>query len=118
MTRIAVLVLALAFVARFAIAADQAYVQGISDLPLMPGLTEVPGAGTVFDKPGGRIVQAYATGNGMDANAVRRFYADTLPGLGWHRETESAFVREHERLRLTVAEDKGTLTVRFDVAPR
>src|SRR3546814_11270477 len=35
--------------------AGSGYVAGIPDLPLMPGLKELPDSGLVFDKPGGRI---------------------------------------------------------------
>ncbi len=39
-----------------------AYLAAVADLPLMPGLAEVPEAGLVFDQPSGRIVEAYAQG--------------------------------------------------------
>ncbi len=35
-----------------------AFRAGVADLPLMPGLAEVPDSGMVFDKPAGRIVEA------------------------------------------------------------
>ena len=47
-----------------------AFVAGIEDLPLMGGLIEDVDAGLVFDKPEGRIVEAYATGE-VSAAAVR-----------------------------------------------
>jgi hypothetical protein len=59
-----------------------AFVDGIDDLPLMPGLSPVTEEGLVFDKPGGRIVHAVARGTVTPA-AVRQFYADTAPQLGW-----------------------------------
>jgi hypothetical protein len=43
-------------------AAENAFVDGIDDLPLMPGLVGVGDQSVVFDKPDGRIVQAVATG--------------------------------------------------------
>jgi hypothetical protein len=98
--------------------ADTTFVAGVDDLPLMPGLTEVPGAGTVFDKPGGRIVEAYATGRGIDVEQVTRFYVASLPQLGWQHRGNLLFERAKERLQLTLNEDAGTLTVRFDLAPR
>ena len=39
-----------------------AYLTAIADLPLLPGLAEVPEAGWVFDQPSGRIIEAYAKG--------------------------------------------------------
>ncbi|HEY9548625.1 MAG TPA: hypothetical protein VIR45_03910 [Kiloniellaceae bacterium] len=49
--------------------AGRGYVAGIPDLPLMPGLKELPDSGLVFDKPGGRIVEAFARGD-VTAQAV------------------------------------------------
>ena len=97
--------------------ADNAFVAGISDLPLMPGLTEVAGTSTVFDKPSGRIVEAYATGKGTIEDLVK-FYTATLPQLGWHRTGDLYFERGKEQLLLTPVEDEGRLTVRFNLSPR
>lgn len=92
------------------------YFDQMTDLPLMPGLREVPGAGVTFDKPGGRIVEAFAHGAVARA-AVRRFYRETLPQLGWDRERRDAFVREGERLSLDYLGRDGDLTVRYTLAP-
>jgi hypothetical protein len=86
------------------------------DLPLAPGLAEVAGAGLTFDSPAGRIVEAYARGN-ADAAQVLRFYAGTLPQLGWTRETDTRFRREAEVLRLDAAPEGGALLVHFTLSP-
>jgi hypothetical protein len=99
-----------------ALAAD-AFLKAAADLPLMPGLAEVEGAGVLFDKPDGRIVEAYAFGE-VAAAAVRRFYAETLPQLGWRARGGMNFEREGERLTLTLGGRDGALTVRFDIVPR
>jgi hypothetical protein len=96
--------------------ADGTFVAGISDLPLMPGLTEIAGTSTVFDKPSGRIVEAYATGKGSIADLVK-FYVATLPQLGWKRTGDLYFERDKEQLLLTPMESEGTLTVRFNLSP-
>src|SRR5689334_6805677 len=62
--------------------AEPQFVAGIGDLPLMPGLSPVPEQDVVFDKPAGRIVQAVARGPVKPAD-VSRFYAETVPQLGW-----------------------------------
>ncbi|MHA1113545.1 MAG: hypothetical protein ACTSRY_03445, partial [Alphaproteobacteria bacterium] len=63
-------------------AGDAGFVAGLEDVPLMPGLLEVAGAGFAFDKPSGRIAEAQAEGP-FDADTVRAFYAATLLQLGW-----------------------------------
>jgi hypothetical protein len=95
----------------------QRFVGGLDELPLAPGLEESPGA-VVFDKPGGRIVEADATGAAGDADAVRRFYRSVLPAFGWAAAGDLDFVRGEEALRIEIAERNGTLNVHFSVSPR
>lgn len=113
------------------------FVAGISDLPLMEGLSARPEAGFVFDKPDGRIVEAVAVGE-VSAPDVADFYGQVLSQLGWTRDaaggrpaTDGApsadgagyrehlyFVREGERLGVSIADQEGRVTVRFSLVPR
>lgn len=92
------------------------FVAGVADLPLMPGLAEMPDRGLIFDKPGGRIVEAYAAGT-VTRDAVASFYDTTLPQLGWQRDG-GGYLREGERLELTLTEASGLVTVQFRVFPQ
>ena len=98
-------------------APGSAYVAGIPDLPLMPGLKELPESGLVFDKPGGRIVEAFAEG-AMTLQSVVAFYDETLPQLGWQREAPGAYLREGERLKLDLSQDARGITVHFRLFPQ
>ncbi len=93
-----------------------AFVAGVEDLPLMPGLAEVRDAGVVFDKPGGRIVESYAEG-AVSRTEVIGFYRQTLPQLGWHALGDTAFRREGERLEIVLLGGDGDLVVRFTLQP-
>jgi hypothetical protein len=100
--------------------AGGAFVEGIDDLPLMPGLVGVADQSLVFDKPDGRIVQAVAAGRVL-ASAVRSFYADTAPQLGWKSAGEGRFTRDGESLRIEMIDagaPGGALTVRFLINPQ
>ncbi len=119
--------LALALLAAWAVlapvhpAADDGFVQGVEDLPLMAGLQPVPEANLVFDSPAGRIVVAFAAG-AVSRAEVLRFYGDTLPQLGWKpddvSDASAVFRREGEELRLALVEaEGGPLTVQFTLAP-
>ncbi len=106
--------------ALMALAAAPALAEGFlgvyEDLPLAPGLTEAAGAGVAFDSPSGRIVEAYAHGP-VKAAEVLKFYAATLPQLGWRRESDTLYRREAEVLRLDPASKGGVLTLRFAISP-
>ena len=95
----------------------EGFLSAIPDLPLMPGLVELAERGVVFDKAGGRIVEAYAQGEVAGA-AVRRFYGDTLPQLGWQASPAGSFLREGEKLEVAVLSEGGGTLVRFTLKPR
>ena len=118
---------ALALAPAAAPAAENAFLAGVEDLPLMPGLAEIADAATVFDAPQGRIVESYAAGT-VAAAEIRSFYAQTLPQLGWTAVDAGQagpleFRREGERLTLEITPGQTTsgakaTTVRFTLAPQ
>lgn len=98
-----------------------AFVTGLEDVPLMPELRDLPDAAVIFDKPSGRLVEAYAEGEVAPA-AVLAFYRETLPQLGWiaaaERGETGVFFRESERLEIHVLEGQPRRTVRFVLSPK
>ena len=50
--------------------------------------------------------------------AVRRFYAKTLPQLGWAKKSQKEFRREGEKLTIDFKGKDGALTVRFTLSPK
>ncbi|QNM96194.1 hypothetical protein [Chitinimonas koreensis] len=85
-----------------ALAADM--VPGMDNVPLAPGLTAPPDAALVYDAPGGRQVEAEATG-AVAVEQVRAFYAATLPQLGWTMVTPARYRREMMQLDITIQPD-------------
>lgn len=97
--------------------ASPVFLSNLDDIPLMAGLTERKDLAVSFDKPEGRIVEAQAEGR-LAADAVTKFYATTLPQLGWRMQGANHFMRESEELRLTLATVNQLLIVRFALSPR
>jgi hypothetical protein len=93
------------------------FLAGTEDVPLMPGLREEASQLVVFDKPEGRIVEAEASGKVTKA-AVERFYAASLPALGWTADGRHAWRRDNEALRLDFRGRDGNLHIGFSLAPR
>lgn len=95
-----------------------AFFTGVEDLPLMPGLAEVPADTMVFDSPEGRFAEAYAVGR-VGRTEVLDFYARTLPQLGWRGAGPVEYRREGEVLTIEFLAGDGDapLTVRFAVSP-
>lgn len=92
------------------------FLGGYEDLPLAPGLSEIADSGLSFDSAGGRIVEAYAQGDAESAE-VLRFYAATLPQLGWVRLSDTEYRREAEMLTLSPRTDGQALVIQFKISP-
>ena len=103
---------ALAFVAALAAPAlaEAAYFAAIEDLPLPPGFTERASPGEGFTSESGRIVLVAADG-ALTPLAVRDFYYETLPQLGWSVSPQTdgtlVFQRGREELSFTVETANG-----------
>jgi hypothetical protein len=87
----------------------QEYLSGHEDLPLLAGLHQDPDSVTVFDAPQGRIVETFAQTR-EPAKAVLAAYAETLPQMGWTRQSPARYVRGAETLVFEVV-DAGPPTV-------
>jgi hypothetical protein len=97
-------------------ASAESFLGVYEDLPLAPGLAEVQGSGLSFDSPAGRIIEGYAKGN-VKAGEVLKFYATTLPQLGWTRESDTLYRREAEVLKLDTELEGRALVVHFTISP-
>lgn len=103
---------ALAFVAALTAPAlaEASYFAAIEDLPLPPGFTERASPGEGFGSDSGRIVLVAAEG-ALTPLAVRDFYYEALPQLGWSVSPQSdgtlVFQRGREQLSFTVETVNG-----------
>ena len=90
----------------------------MNDVPVMPGLRELTDEAVNFDKPEGRIINATAVSDTVRPAAIKSFYGQTLPQLGWQAQPDGSFVRDQERLKLIIEEKEGVSVIRFQVEPR
>jgi hypothetical protein len=116
-----VLVRAVVIAVAFGMSAAHAeeFLSVLDDMPLAPGLTELTDQAADFETPAGRIIDAAAQGE-VGSAAIMAFYDNTLPALGWVREKQGLFVRDHERLTIAAvpAARKGWITAKFSLRPR
>lgn len=91
---------------------DYDTVPGLADVPLMPGLQAEAGGPKVRMTSEGRVMEAFAKGV-ADRYTVVRFYHRALPRLGWTSQSQRDFVRNGEKLRITVTGQDGAVRVRF-----
>lgn len=89
----------------------------VEDLPLMQGLNELTERRTVFNSASGRIAEIVAQGR-VAPDLVVKFYADTLPQLGWETTPGGSYRRGDEVLRIEITEGTNGVTVRFAISPQ
>lgn len=93
------------------------FFSSIQDMPLMPGLYELPDQAVMFDKPQGRIIESYAVFDHLSNEDVRAYYERVLPQLGWRRIAENQYRRENETLKLSLGRHEGQNFMRIMIAP-
>lgn len=94
-----------------------AFFETLYDVPVMPGLEELPQGALAFDKPSGRIAQAQAAGRGVSRHEIQAFYREALPQLGWLERPDGSYRREGEVLQLEIREEQGYEIVHFTLSP-
>ena len=92
------------------------FLTGFSDLPIMPGMQELPDANISFDTASGRIVEAFAKTE-QTVERILSFYKNILPQLGWRVEKDTMFVRDSEILIIDLRKDGDSVIVQFSLEP-
>ena len=96
------------------------FLSKLSDVPLMAGLAEDPKASLVFDTIDGRVVEAQAGGR-VRLPALRAYYREVLPELGWSvTEKSGDLLCRRPREQLTVhfqAKGADAADVHFTLKP-
>ena len=93
------------------------FLTGFSDLPIMPGMQELPDANISFDTASGRIVEAFAKTE-QSVERLLSFYKNILPQLGWRVEKDTMFVRDSEILIIHLRKDGDSVIVQFSLEPQ
>jgi hypothetical protein len=115
MFKIRIIIVILIIVFGSELRATTVFITGINDLPLMSGLVLKSELPVVFDTPGGRIVEVFATGKITPAS-ISSFYSNILPQLGWQPIAKNEFQRDKELLKIDFFDhNMGRSTVRFFV---
>lgn len=93
------------------------FFSSLHDIPLMQGMKELEERAIFFDKPGGRISEAFALMYNINQHDVLQFYQQTLPQLGWGQVSVSSFFRKNEMLELSFEVNDGLQVVKVMIGP-
>lgn len=94
-----------------------AFFEALYDVPIMPGLEEAKDQAMLFDKPDGRIASVVAASKTLAAADISRFYAESLPQLGWRKTAENQYVRGSDRLVMELVKKPPLTIVHFTLSP-
>lgn len=90
----------------------------VADVPLMPGMVELPEYTMVFDKASGRIIEAVTKIQSVSKQDVTDFYSMALPQFGWMMRKPHFFDRDGESLRLEIETNNGAVVTQFFIRPQ
>lgn len=94
------------------------FVEGMEDVPLMDGLSQITQDDISFGNEETRLLEAYLTSRRIKFAKVANFYKESLPQLGWiyqgNRSNSLLFDRDGETLEI-VRESAKPLVVRITV---
>lgn len=94
------------------------FVEGMEDVPLMDGLSQITQDDISFGNEETRLLEAYLTSRRLKFAAVANFYKESLPQLGWiyqgKRSNGLLFDRDGETLEI-IRESAKPLVVRITV---
>lgn len=95
------------------------FFESLYDVPIMPGLEEMPDYALVFDKPEGRVAEAAAySDGGLPPSEILKFYKTSLQELGWTQKAPAVYVREGEKLTISSKTQGGQNMVLFLLEPQ
>lgn len=98
-------------------AGKEQYFEALYDVPVMPGLEELPDQALLFDKPDGRIASVVAASKTLKEADIRRFYEDTLSQMGWKKNKPNQYLRGSDQLSLEVVRRPPVTIVHFTLEP-
>lgn len=118
MKKIGILTFVFACIFSFSTPVGAAFIEGLEDVPLAPGLTQVQQDNISFGNEESRLIEVYLTSAKIGFAKVERFYKETLPQMGWiyqgKRDNTLTFYREGEMIDI-VRESVKPLSVRITV---
>lgn len=94
------------------------FVEGMDDIPLPDGMTQITQDNISFGNEETRLLEAYFSAPKLKFARISEFYKESLPQMGWiyqgNRGDDQVFYREGETLDI-VKESASPLIIRITV---
>jgi len=108
----------LGFASVSAAAQDARFFSSLPDIPLMPGMEEIPDYTVAYDKAVGRFIESVARIDDASTAQVHHYYESSLPHLGWEKVSDQTFMREDEVLQYRIETLEDARYLKITVEPR
>ena len=102
-------ILTLITVLCFSLTAKAAFIEGLEDVPVMNGMSQVQNDSISFGNEESRLVEAVLRGESIPFSKVVEFYKSTLPQMGWlyHGQKESTLIFEREGETIEISKEQS-----------
>ncbi|MBR1948496.1 MAG: hypothetical protein IKA30_01730 [Alphaproteobacteria bacterium] len=86
--------------------AKASFVEGLEDIPLPVGVTQIENGYLSFGNEEIRLFESYLSAENQNFDNIIKFYTETLPQMGWQKKGKTLFERDGETLEITKESDK------------
>jgi hypothetical protein len=117
MIRYVICIVAVSFLFLRPALAETYFFEVLPDVPVAEGVQDLPDQAVVFNKPGGRVVEAVAVVDGAQVQSLYAYYDSVLPSLGWQVKAPRLYVRGGEVLKYWVESFEGESYFHILVSP-
>lgn len=95
--------------------AQEVFMPGTPDIPLMEGLRIDVSDDMNFDTPEGQVITFEAQNKQKTGAQIINYYRDILPKLGWIEIETNHFIREKDSMILTIIHQRKPGIIRFEI---
>ena len=95
--------------------AQEVFMPGTPDIPLMEGLRIDVSDDMNFDTPEGQVITFEAQNKQKTGAQIINYYRDILPKLGWIEIETNQFIREKDSMILTIIHQQKPGIIRFEI---
>jgi len=96
----------------------ETFVEGLEDIPLMQGLTQLEDENISFDVPEGAFKSIKLETKTLTQKEILTFYEESLKNLGWRKTAKNTYERENLTLHESFEREGKKLLLIFELTTK
>ncbi len=97
------------------VSAQENFIAGTQDIPLMDKLSIDISDDMNFDTPAGQLMVFEAKNTHYTGSDVLSYYRNTLPKMGWTKTGNNSYIREKDSITISIIREQKPSVVRFEI---